>query len=122
MGNTSFEEDEKPLDPAVERVRRRLSRLMLIAGLTLGLGIFAVFGAILYKIAATGDKPAPLWQPGDPVPTIERAEMGLPPDARLVSTGFDGRRLVLTWEHAQGNTLVFVDPAGLKVTGKLEIR
>jgi len=52
MTNPHFdEEDEKPLDPAVAQVERRVRRLMLIAGLTLGLGIFAVLAAILYRIA-----------------------------------------------------------------------
>ena len=52
MTNPNFdEEDEKPLDPAVAQVERRVRRLMLIAGLTLGLGIFAVLAAILYRIA-----------------------------------------------------------------------
>ena len=43
------------------RVQTRLRRLMLIAGLTLGLGILAVFAAILYRIAtydATSSRPA----------------------------------------------------------------
>ena len=44
------DEGDKPLDPAVAQVERRVRRLMLIAGLTLGLGIFAVFAAILYRI------------------------------------------------------------------------
>ena len=42
------------------RVQTRLRRLMLIAGLTLGLGILAVFAAILYRIAtydATSSRP-----------------------------------------------------------------
>ena len=52
MVNPSFDDDdEKPLDPAVQRVEARVRRLILIAGLTLGLGIFAVFAAILYRIA-----------------------------------------------------------------------
>lgn len=51
MTNPNFDdEDEKPLDPAVAKVEQRVRRLMLIAGLTLGLGIFAVFAAILYRI------------------------------------------------------------------------
>ena len=54
MSNPNFDdEDNKPLDPAVAQVERRVRRLMLIAGLTLGLGIFAVFAAILYRIAAS---------------------------------------------------------------------
>jgi uncharacterized protein (TIGR02246 family) len=52
MTNPNFsDEDEKPLDPAVARVEKRVRGLILIAGLTLGLGIFAVFAAILYRIA-----------------------------------------------------------------------
>jgi uncharacterized protein (TIGR02246 family) len=52
MTNPDFDdEDDKPLDPAVAQVERRVRRLMLIAGLTLGLGVFAVLAAILYRIA-----------------------------------------------------------------------
>jgi hypothetical protein len=48
--------EEKRLDPAVARVQARLQRLMLIAGLTLGVGILAVFLAIVYRITATNNK------------------------------------------------------------------
>ena len=83
-----------------------------------------VFAAILYKIAGASDK-APLaaaWQQGDPVPTLSRAEMGLPAGARLISTASDGRRLILTYEQPGGGTsLVFIDLATLKVTGRLDL-
>jgi uncharacterized protein (TIGR02246 family) len=59
MTNPNFdEEDGKPLDPAVAQVERRVRRLMLIAGLTLGLGIVSVLAAVLYRIA-TLDGPSP---------------------------------------------------------------
>ena len=122
MAPSIDDNDEKPLDPVVERVRRRVSRLILIAGLTLGLGIFAVFGAILYKIVAAGDKaPAAAWRPGEAVPTLGRAEMGLPADARLIATALDGRRVVLTYAHGAGNALVFIDADTLRVTGRLDL-
>ena len=100
-----------------------MRRLMLIAGLTLGLGILAVFAAILYKIAIAGDKPAPIvWQVGQAVPTLTTADMGLPAGARLVSTASDGRRLILTYERpGGGNALVFIDAATLKVGGRLDL-
>lgn len=50
------DEEEKPLDPAMARVQAKLQRLMLIAGLTLGIGILAVFLAIIYRITAADDK------------------------------------------------------------------
>ena len=46
------EYEEEPLDPATERIQARLRKMMMFSGLTLGLGIFAVFGAILYKVLA----------------------------------------------------------------------
>jgi hypothetical protein len=124
MTQPSFDDDEKPLDPAMERVQARLRRLMLIAGLTLGIGIFAVFAAILYRIVTSDTSGAPAataYEPGMAVPTLTLGEMGLPEDARLLSTAIDGSRIVLTFPHAGGNSLVFVDADSLAVVGRLEI-
>jgi uncharacterized protein (TIGR02246 family) len=57
MSDPAFDADEKPLDPAAERLERRVRRLILIAGLTLSIGLFAVFGAILYRVMSAGDRP-----------------------------------------------------------------
>jgi steroid delta-isomerase len=59
MTKPSFDDDEynKPLDPAVAKVEQRVRRLFLIATLTLGLGIFAVFAAIIYRITADDAPP-----------------------------------------------------------------
>lgn len=73
--------EEKPLDPAVARVQARLQRLMLIAGLTLGLGILAVFLAIIYRITALDNK-APV-APGAEVPVV--AAPVPPPAAPVVA-------------------------------------
>ena len=107
----------------MQRVQAKMRQLMLIAGLTLGLGIIVVFAAILYRITAATDKAAApvAWQPGDAVVTLSRADMGLPAGARLVSTASDGRRLILTYEYPGGSALVFVDVATLKVTGRLNL-
>ncbi len=123
MASSSFDDDEKPLDPALLRVQAKMRRLVLIAGLTLGVGILAVFGAILYKIVLVGDKaPLTAWRPGVAVPTLSRAEMGLPAGARLTATAFDGRRLILTYEETGGGqALVFIDLATLKVSGRLDL-
>ena len=47
MANPALDDDDRPPDPAALRLQARLRRLMLISGLTLGLGLVAVFGAIL---------------------------------------------------------------------------
>lgn len=43
-------EEEKPLDPAAERLRRKMQRLMIVSFGTMFIGIFAVLFAIVYKL------------------------------------------------------------------------
>ena len=112
MTNQSFEspafadESEKPLDPAVLRVQARLRRLILIASLTLGLGIFAVFAAILYRIVTLDATSAPAVAEGAP---IALPALGLPIDAKLVSTALDGNRLALTYATGAGTEVIVID-------------
>ncbi len=114
MARQSFEsaafdgDDEKPVDPTFLRVQARLRRLMLIGGLTLGLGIIAVFAAILYRIA-TYDTTGKAVAPDAAVPTLSLSAMGLPADAKLVSTALDGNRMALTYEAGGGDTIVVID-------------
>ena len=65
---------------------------MLISGLTLGLGLLAVFMAILYRIFTyqSAGAPVPVVE-GAAIPTVTRSALGLPADARLVSTSLDAR-------------------------------
>ena len=115
-------DDEQPLDPALERVQARLRRLMVIAGLTLGVGIFAVFAAILYRIvtldaSSTGEASIPAAISA----TLKRSGLGLPADARLLTATADGGRIVLTYIHGAGETVVVIDADTLAVTGRVEL-
>ncbi|CAN5348104.1 hypothetical protein BH10PSE9_BH10PSE9_07880 [soil metagenome] len=92
---------------------------MLIAGLTLGLGMFAVFGAILYKITATGNRPAPPVATADAAPRAVAAS--LPAGARLVSTALDGERIALTYEVEDGTLVLVVDLRSGVVISKLTV-
>jgi len=120
MANASLD-DDKPLDPAVARVQARLRRLILISGLTLGVGILAVFGAILYRIVSIGASEVPTMPAAAIAATLSYADLGLPRDATLAASGLDGGRLVLTYDHAAGHTLVFINIATLAVTGTLHL-
>jgi hypothetical protein len=144
------DEEEKPLDPAVARVQARLQRLMLIAGLTLGVGILAVFLAIIYRITAADDKapvaagappPAPAAEASLPPVAIEppahaeagsvapgtraaavAAEASIPADARLMASTVAGGRIVLTYDHFGGTIVIVVDPDTLQVVGRLDLK
>ena len=88
---------------------------MLIAGLTLGLGIFAVFAGIIYRLSTYGDK-AP------EIPAGGVVSETLPVGAKLVSSTAVGNRIVLTYEHAGGTTLILIDAKSLTPVGRLELK
>ena len=91
---------------------------MLIAGLTLGLGMFAVFAAILYKIVAAPNR-APEALPADSAPRAVAAS--LPAGARLISTALDGDRMALTYEADGGTLVLIVDLRSGLVVSRLRI-
>jgi hypothetical protein len=118
--SAAFDGDDKPIDPTFLRVQARLRRLMLIGGLTLGLGLVAVFAAILYKIT-TYDTTGKAVAPDAAVPSLSLAAMGLPPGSRLVSTALDGNRLSLTYDTGQASEVVVVDLKAGVVVSRLKI-
>ena len=50
MSDAFKEEDEKPLDPAMEKVRRKMVRLLGVSIAVMMVGLMAVLGAIVYKM------------------------------------------------------------------------
>jgi hypothetical protein len=124
MATLSFEnrepdgDDEKPIDPAFLRMQARLRRLVLIGGLTLGLGIFAVFGAILYRIMASDATVRPI-KAGAEVPSVSLSALGLPAGARLISTALDGNAVAFTYETDGGTETIVVDARSGAVINRL---
>jgi hypothetical protein len=43
------EQEDKPLDPAMESVRRKMIRLQIVSGAVMFISLMAVFGAVVYK-------------------------------------------------------------------------
>jgi len=135
--------EEKPLDPATARVEIRLRRLMLIAGLTLGVGILAVLAGVIYRINRTTDNApaiseavpavpvavlpppqpasAPVPAAENPAPVLRTGAASVPGDARLVSSTGAGERIILTYDHVDGTTVLIVDPQTVTVVGRLEV-
>jgi hypothetical protein len=101
-----------PLDPAVIKVEQRLRRLMLIGGLTLGVGLLAVLGAIVYRINVAGGKALP----------AAPMEAKVPAGAKLLSTTVGEGRIVLTYDVAGATTLIFIDAGSLKPLGRLDLK
>lgn len=118
------DEDEKPLDPSIEKVRRKMVRFM---GINLGilfLALMVVIAALVYKsrtsapqvAAPAGDIQLPAGQPAE-------ADIVLPVGARIVSQSISGDRISLDAELPGGERMLFVyDIAAQRLVGRFAIR
>lgn len=126
MANPALEDEEKPLDPAVESVRRKLLRFMLINLGILFFALMAVVGAIVYKSRTAAPEAPAVAQPGLAVPADGGAVQGviaLPAGSRIVSQSLSGDRVSLYAEDAQGaRTLYVYDLALQRMVGQFAIQ
>lgn len=58
MPQLEIEEQEEPLDPAMERIRRKMVLLQLVSGGILFVCFMAVLAAVVYKVAQRPSEPA----------------------------------------------------------------
>jgi len=114
MARIEDDADEKPLDPAVERVRRKLVRFVAInLGLLLA-ALMAVLAALVYKTSFSGGEagggasvvPAPA-----DAGLIE-GTIPLPPGARLLGQSLSGNRIALDVELEGGQRSILVYDIG----------
>lgn len=99
MAKDMDDEDDAPLDPAMERVQAKLRRLILVSGATLGIGILAVIAAVVFRLAKAERPAGEVWQS-----TIE-----LPAGAAVLATQVDGDRIAVTTEGPGGRRIHLYD-------------
>ncbi|TKT75342.1 hypothetical protein [Aquamicrobium sp. LC103] len=118
------EEQEKPLDPAVENVRRKLIRFMVINLGVLFIALMAVVAAIVYR-TATRETPSAEAASQVPSPAESPAaagEIALPAGARILGQALSGNRLSLQVELASGRQAIFIyDTVERRILGRFEV-
>ncbi len=116
MTNPVFDDEaEKPLDPAAERLQRKLRRLLLVSGLIMMLGVLAVFSVIIYRVVKVDGTPQ--W---DIEANIE-ALIDDPLTDEIVGTSLDGTRMAITMKTGSGLKVIIVDVNSLTVLRKLTL-
>jgi hypothetical protein len=119
------DDEEPPLDPAQERLRQKLVRLLFVSGGIMMLGLIAVFAAIVYKLSDSGPEQAPAAAGPQAAPhgSPLEATIAVPRGARVLSADLDGERALLRLEGLDGSvSLVLVDLATGRVLGRYAIR
>jgi len=103
------DEEEKPLDPAVENVRRKLVRFVAINLGLLFIALMAVVAALVYKSRTAA--PPPPAEAGIEIPSpegIAEGQIPLPSGARIVSQSLSGDRLSLSLELPDGGRAIYI--------------
>ncbi|TKB13282.1 MAG: fimbrial protein [Mesorhizobium sp.] len=118
------EDEEKPLDPAAEKVRRKLIRFMIVNLGLLFLALMVVIGALVYKARnAPGAGSAPVGEVQAPAGAPLGGDIVLPVGAKVVSQSLSGNRLSIDAELADGSHAIFVyDIAERRMIGQFAIR
>ncbi len=100
------DDEEKPLDPIVENVRRRMMRLMIISIGVMMIGLMAVLGAIVYKFNTSDDE--------SPKTTVQKksslnidtgypeGNISLPAGFTIESSSIAGDRILLNVRDGNG--------------------
>ena len=110
MSNTNAIDEEEPLDPVMERVRKKMIRLLVISIGIMVIGLMAVLGAIVYKISNPSSLQEASSQPqtagevsGSQGTLAENVELELPDGAVILSTSLTDNRLLISVRLADGS-------------------
>jgi hypothetical protein len=124
--NADTETEEQPLDPAMERVRRKMIRLLAVSIGIMVIGLMAVLAAIVYKInqpVSGAAKPAAVHSeiPGQPIGDALVGEaITLDPGTRVLSHNLSGSMLSLETRLANGTRQILVyDVATKRVVARI---
>ncbi|MFK7902279.1 MAG: fimbrial protein [Nitratireductor sp.] len=116
MTNKKPIEDEKPLDPETEKVRKKLAKYgAIFMGFNM-LALMAVLGALVYKLGGFGEE-----KNADPKMQIEQNasapmegdstledEIALPVGAKIKNASMAENRILLNLELANGQSALWI--------------
>lgn len=110
-------EEEKPLDPAVERVRRKLIRFMAINLGILFAAVMAVVLAFVYKsLTVEGGEPSAS------IASPSEGTLSLPAGSTVVSHAIDGHRVSVMVENQGGaREIIIYDLEQQGVVGRISL-
>ncbi len=104
--------EEEPLDPAVEAIRQKMVRLLMVSGGIMMLGLMAVLAAIVYKINTSeiGNSP--------PQRVASEEQLTIPKGAEVIRISPRENGLLLRLKLSDGSTRIQLhDGNGQLVTG-----
>ena len=103
------DQEEKPLDPAMESVRRKMVRLQIVSGAIMFVSLMAVFGAVVYKTMREPKETASTAAAsGVPSDAPLAATLSLPLGFKVQSTSFSAEQILFYGETVEGTRKALV--------------
>lgn len=104
------EQDDKPLDPAMEKVRRKMIRLQIVSGLVMFISLMAVFGAVVYKAMGPSKTATPTASQSMQVPSDQpvSATASLPQGFTIENVSFANGDMLFYGRLANGTRKALV--------------
>ncbi|MBB3134406.1 hypothetical protein FHS26_002136 [Rhizobium pisi] len=102
------DQEEKPLDPAMESVRRKMVRLQIVSGAIMFVSLMAVFGAVVYKAMHSEAAAPAAAASGVPSDAPLAATVSLPLGFKVQSTSFSAGQILFYGETAEGKNKALV--------------
>ncbi|PRD43980.1 hypothetical protein C5748_09050 [Phyllobacterium phragmitis] len=109
--------EEPPLDPAMERVRRKMMRLLAVSIGVMLIGLMAVLAAVVYKVTRPDETQTSLPHPEIPgqdasgqdiPPAVIESEVPLAAGTRLLSQSLSGDHVSLETLLPDGGTEIVI--------------
>ena len=103
------DQDEKPLDPEMEKVRRKMVRLLAVSIGIMFVGVMAVLGAIVYKFTRPSPQQAVVASSqGVPSDAPIEAVAALPAGFTIAGIALDGNRIAFNGRMTDGKLRVML--------------
>lgn len=118
------DQEDKPLDPVMEKVRRKMVRLQLVSAGIMLVMFMAVLGAIVYKVTRPDPRAAATTTAsGIPVGEKIMAVASLPKGFQMRSISMSGGQLLFFGAVVGGDDLAIVyDIATARIVAQISVR
>lgn len=117
------DEEDKPLDPNVDKLRRKLIRFMVVNLGLLFLALMVVVAALVYKSYTAKPTPPIAGDIQTPAGEPQTGDIVLPVGAKVLSQSLSGDRLSIEAELTDGSRAIFVyDIAERRMIGRYTLR
>lgn len=125
MPQPEIEEQEEPLDPAMERIRRKMVLLQLVSGGILFVCFMAVLAAVVYKVSLRPSEPATMvaTNGGFAVPSGQplAATAELPAGFTVQSVSASGGQITFYGQLNGGQKVLVFDIAARRIVADVTV-